>query len=119
MIEEIKKANTIEEEWENMQAAKESLGMKKKWCRKKGLRKWDENVHQIINNKRETFKKSLSTGTLENQIEYKRCRAIAKKTLCKNKRETWNNFVSKLENVITKPRTYKIIRALNNDSGTC
>jgi hypothetical protein len=31
--------------------------------------------------------------------------------------ETWNNFVSKLENDITKPRpqTYKIIRALNND----
>jgi hypothetical protein len=35
----------------------------------------------------------------------------------KNKRETWHNFVSKLENDITEPRpkTYKIIRALNND----
>jgi hypothetical protein len=34
----------------------------------------------------------------------------------KNKRETWNNFVSKLENDVTKPRpkSYKIIRALNN-----
>jgi hypothetical protein len=49
MIEEIEEANTIEEEWENIQkilrqAAKESLGMKKKWCRKKRLRKWDENL---------------------------------------------------------------------------
>jgi hypothetical protein len=40
LIEEMKEANTIEEEWENIQkilrqAAKESLGMKKKWCRKK------------------------------------------------------------------------------------
>jgi hypothetical protein len=48
--------------------------------------------------KRETFKKYLSTGTLEDQIEYKRRRATAKKTVRKNKRETWNNFVSKLEN---------------------
>jgi hypothetical protein len=53
---------------------------------------------------------------LEDQIEYKRCRAIAKKTVRKNKRETRNNFVSKLENDITKPRpqTYKIIITLNN-----
>jgi hypothetical protein len=39
--------------------------MKKKWCQKKGLRKWDENLDQIINDKREAFKKYLSTGTLE------------------------------------------------------
>jgi hypothetical protein len=122
LIEEIKEAHTIEEEWENIQkilrqAANETFGMKKKWCRKKGLRKWDENLDQIINDKREASKKHLSTGTLEDQTEYTQCTAIAKKTVCKNKRETWNDFVSKLENYITKPRpkTYKIIRALNND----
>jgi hypothetical protein len=42
--------------------------MKIKWCQKKGLRKWDENLVQIINDKREAFKKYLSTGTLEDQI---------------------------------------------------
>jgi hypothetical protein len=88
LIKEMKKANTTEEEWENIQkilrqAAKESLGMKQKWCRKKGLRKWDENLDHITNDKREAFKKYLSTGTLEDQIEYKRCRAIAKKTYAK------------------------------------
>jgi hypothetical protein len=37
--------------------------------------------------------------------------------VCKNKRETWNNFVSKLENDITKPgpKTHKTITALNDD----
>jgi hypothetical protein len=88
LIEEIKEANSIEEEWENIQkiirqVAKESLGMKNKWCRKKGLRKWDVNLDQITNDKREAFKKYLSTGTLEDQIEYKLCRAIAKKTVRK------------------------------------
>jgi hypothetical protein len=39
LIKEIKEANTKVEEWENIQkiirqAAKESLGIKKKWCRK-------------------------------------------------------------------------------------
>jgi hypothetical protein len=33
--------------------------MKKKWCQKKGLRKWDENLDQIINGKREAFNKYL------------------------------------------------------------
>jgi hypothetical protein len=97
MIEEIKEANTMEEKWENIrkilrQAAKESLGMKKKWCWKKGLRKWGENLDQII------MTKAKLSRTLEDQTEYKQCRAIAKKTVCKNKCETWNNFVSKLEN---------------------
>jgi hypothetical protein len=64
----------------------------------------DENLDQIINDKREAFKKYLSTGTLEYQIEYKLCRGIAKKTVSKNKPETWNNFVFKIESNTTKPR---------------
>jgi hypothetical protein len=60
MIKEIKEANNIEEGWENIQktirqAANQSLGIKNKWCRKKGLRKWDEDLDQIINDKREAF----------------------------------------------------------------
>jgi hypothetical protein len=44
LVKEIKEANTTEEEWENIQkilrqAAKESLGMKQKWCRKKRIKK--------------------------------------------------------------------------------
>jgi hypothetical protein len=43
--------------------------MKKKWCRKKGLRKLDENLDRIINDEREAFKTRVSTRTLEDQIE--------------------------------------------------
>jgi hypothetical protein len=44
------------------QAARESLWMKEKLCPspKEGLRKLDENLAQIINDKRGTFKKYLS-----------------------------------------------------------
>jgi hypothetical protein len=57
MIKEIREAKNTEEEWENIQkilkqAAKESLGMKKKWSWKKRLRKLDENLYHIINDKR-------------------------------------------------------------------
>jgi hypothetical protein len=90
--------------------------MKRKWCRKKGLRKWDEHLAKVINDKREAYNKSLSTGSTEDEIKYKRCRAVAKREVRKNKRETWNTFVSRLENDVSKPRpkTYKIIRMLRN-----
>jgi hypothetical protein len=60
MIKEIKEANNIQERWENIQktirqAANQSLRIKNKWCRRKGLRKWDEDLDQIINDKREAF----------------------------------------------------------------
>jgi hypothetical protein len=86
--------------------------------RKKGLRKWDEHLAKVINDKREAHKKSLSTGSIEDEIEYKRCRAVAKREVRKNKREMWNTFVSRLENDVSKPRpkTYKIIRMLKNDT---
>jgi hypothetical protein len=57
--------------------------MKKKWCRKKGLRKWDEHLAKVINDEREAYKKSLSTGSIEDEIEYKRCRAVVKKRSAK------------------------------------
>jgi hypothetical protein len=31
--------------------------MNKKWCRKKGLRKWDEHLANVINDKREAYRK--------------------------------------------------------------
>jgi hypothetical protein len=96
------------------QAAMESLGMKNKWCQKKKLRKWNNNLTQIINDKRVAFMTYLSTETQADKIEYDRCRTTAKTVVCQNRCDTWNNFV---EHDIRKPKptAYKMIRILNND----
>jgi hypothetical protein len=43
------------------QAANESLDTKRKWHTKTGLRNSDENIKQIIADKREAYKKFLYT----------------------------------------------------------
>jgi hypothetical protein len=108
LIQEIEGSEDTEVEWENLkkilkQAVKESIRMKNKWCQKKGLRKWDEHLAKVINDKREAYKKSLSSGSIDDESEYKRCRAVAKREVQKNKREMWNTFVSRLENNVSKP----------------
>lgn len=77
-------------------AAKESLGTKKKWNRKRGLRKWDDNVAKIITDKREALKKFQSTGTLVDEMEYRKKRALAKREVRKNHRKYRNDFVVQL-----------------------
>jgi hypothetical protein len=66
LLQEVKISSDVEEEWRNLtfilkQAASESIGMRKRWHRKIGVRKWDENMEKIINEKRTAFKKYLQT----------------------------------------------------------
>jgi hypothetical protein len=73
---QVKTSGDIEEEWGNLtymlkQAATESIGLRNKWHRKKGIQKWDEHIEKVINKKRLTFKKYLSTQRLEDEVEYK------------------------------------------------
>jgi uncharacterized protein YecA (UPF0149 family) len=111
-IREIQEKYEIEEsvelEWENLitiltEAAKESLGIKKRWNRKRGLRIWDEHIKKIMEDKRHAYKRFLATKKDEDFIDYERKRAIAKKETRKRHREQWENFVNNLERDITKP----------------
>jgi hypothetical protein len=62
----------------------ESLGLKKKWNRRKGTSLWDEYVVKVVNDKREAFRRFLSTNKLEDKIEYHRKMAVAKHEVHKN-----------------------------------
>jgi hypothetical protein len=68
LLQQVKISSDIEEEWGNLtyilkQAATESIGLRNKWHRKKGIQKWDEGIEKVINEKRLAFKKYLSTQT--------------------------------------------------------
>jgi hypothetical protein len=84
--------------------------LKRKWNRKKGVRLWDEHIGKIINDKREAFRRFLSTNKLEDKIDYHRKRATAKHEVRKKHRETWETFVLQLKNDLTRPQpqTYKL-----------
>jgi hypothetical protein len=76
LLQQVKISSNIEEEWGNFtyilkQAATESIDLRNKWHRKKGIQKWDEHIEKVINEKRLAFKKYLSTQRLEDEVEYK------------------------------------------------
>jgi hypothetical protein len=59
------RASTIDKEWENIKmaikkAANEALGTKKKYRRKKGLRIWNEDIKNAIENRRTAYQKITS-----------------------------------------------------------
>lgn len=85
--------------------------MKNKWCRKRGTRKWDEEIANFIQEKQNAFNRYVATKSLENRIEYYKRRAIARREIKRKHRESWNKFVSDLERDVTRshPRVYKIL----------
>jgi hypothetical protein len=53
LLQEVKISSDIEEEWRNLtfilkQAASESIGTRKRWHRKTGVRKWNENIEKVV-----------------------------------------------------------------------
>ncbi|KAJ4440008.1 hypothetical protein ANN_08139 [Periplaneta americana] len=122
-LKKIKISDNIEEEWNNLtdilkRAAFESIGVKNiKQKRKRGILKWDEDIKKMINDKREACLRFLQTKELEDEIDYKRKRAIAKWETRKRHREKWNDFVSRLERDLTlpRPKTFKILKKINSE----
>jgi hypothetical protein len=56
-LQEVKISSDIEEEWGNLtyilkQAAAESIGLRNKWHRKKGIKKWDDHTEKVTNEKK-------------------------------------------------------------------
>jgi hypothetical protein len=79
VFQEIPIGDNVEEKWKFFQYilkhdALESLGLKKKWNRKKGVRLWDEHIGKVVDDKREAFRRFLSTNILEDKIGYHRKR---------------------------------------------
>ena len=85
--------------------------------RKKGLRNWDDNIEKNIKDKREAYKKFLSSRKDVDKIEYNLKRAIAKWEVRKYHQKNWEKFVSFLENNITRPQPqiYKVLKILGSD----
>jgi hypothetical protein len=75
---------TVEEEWENLtsiltKAANESLATKHKGKINTGVRNWDDELAQIVEDKRAAFNTFISTGKQKDELIYNMKRSIIKK----------------------------------------
>ena len=72
----------------------------KKYRRKKGIRIWNEDIKNSIENKRTAYRKYLQISSEETFETYKIKRNMAKTIVCKTHKESWDRFICKIESGI-------------------
>ena len=111
----------INNEWEEIkniiyQTALEVLGTRKKKLNNKSLC-WNEEIKQLIKEKKEAYLNFLSNRTDVNRTEYKYRCALVRKAVRKHKRNSWEKYVADLEHDVwgRQEKAYKILKYLNNE----
>ena len=119
-LSEYPRASTIDKEWENIQIdikkeANEAIGTKKIYERKKGLRIWNEEIKNAIENKGTAHQKYLQNPNEENFATYKIKRNIVKTIISKTHKESWGRFISRIESDIfgEQSMAYKVLKHRN------
>jgi hypothetical protein len=98
-----------------LQAANEALGKRKKRIHKRRLILWNEDIKNLIENKKKVYLRYLTTRSETDKIEYKRLVAIVKRKTREIKRQCWETFVLIMEHDLHghQINAYKIIKNLN------
>jgi hypothetical protein len=78
------------------QAANEALDKRKIIRHKRRLILWNEDIKNLIENKKQDFLRHLTTRSETEKLEYKRSVAIVKRQTRKIKRQCWETFVSRI-----------------------
>jgi len=89
-------------EWQTVkntlqQAANEALGKRKKRRHKRRLILWNEDIKNLIENKKKAYLRYLTTRYETDKLEYKRLVATVKRETRKIKRQSWETFISRIE----------------------
>jgi len=76
---------------------------------------WNEDIKNLIENKKNTYPRYLTTHSETDKIEYTRLVAIVKRETRKVKRQCWEKFVLRFEQDLhgSQINAYKIVRNLN------
>jgi uncharacterized membrane protein len=96
-------------------AANEALGKRNKGRQKRRLILWNEDIKNLIENKKKAYLRYLITRSDYEKMEYKRLVPTVKRETTKFKRQCWETFVSRIEHDLhgRQINAYKIIKNLN------
>jgi hypothetical protein len=97
-------------------AAYEVLGKKNEHIRKRGLKIWSEEIDKAIKEKQTAYKIYLQNPTEITKEIYRTKRNLAKNVTMKAHQESWERFISNIENDIHGRQTiaYKIRKHMNS-----
>jgi len=96
-------------------SANDANGTEKIYRRKKGLRIWNEEFKNAIENKRTAYPEYLQNNSEENLEKYKIIRNMAKTVVSKTYKESWDRFICGIEDDIfcEQSMAYKVLKHLN------
>lgn len=115
--------NNINQEWNNIKeaiikAATEVLGTRKKSFNKRRLKYWDDEIKELIDNKKQAYLKLMNQPDNQDlRIDYKRKSAVVKKKVRQIKRDSWEQYISEIEHDVNgrQDKAYKIMKYLNKE----
>lgn len=106
--------------WERLEKLKsilksagyKSLGKINRRNRRKHLKIWEDQIKQLTEAKKTSYKKWLASRKLEGKIEYERNTELARREVRRRHRTYWDKFVSYLEHKTywTQPKVYTNFR---------
>lgn len=109
--------NEVEEMVETMShaimaAAKNSIPITKGLLREKNVPWWNEELAKAIKDKKRTFNKFKKHPTIENMIEFKRCRAVASLKQVQSQKQSWHDYVSSITPSTPQSEIWQRIRCI-------
>jgi ribonuclease HI len=71
---------------------------------------WNSDCQETYRNKRKSFNYFRRHPTVENFRNYKKCKAIFRRTLRRSQKESWENYVSKITTSITSKQLWQKVK---------
>lgn len=123
-MQEFREEDNIDEMWREikeiiMKTAEEICGKRRINTGMKRTKWWNEETKQVVKEKKDSWKKFLRTGSIEDYREYIHKRNEAKMAVRKAKEESWKEFGNEVENNYkeNKKAFWNIIKNLRGKRG--
>jgi ribonuclease HI len=79
---------------------------------------WDIDCSRAVANRRKAKNLLSKMPTVVNLINYKKCEAIAKRTIIKKKKDSWEQFVGSLDSKTPSAKVWRVIKSMNGKQHT-
>ncbi|KAI5743594.1 hypothetical protein M8J77_019999 [Diaphorina citri] len=89
-----------------LSAAADSIPLKKIPSDKLPVPWWDDEIKEVIKNRRKTLRTLRRNPTIDNKIAFMKARAIARKTMKEKKRASWTQFVASIDHSVSSSEMF-------------
>lgn len=97
---------------------KDNINSRQENSKRCSMAQWDEECNKMLEDRKIALKRFCKNMSNENFIEYKKRRAIARKTIRTKKREEFKEFVSRLNKNFSLTYVWKKMRIFKNSFNT-